>query len=58
MVKGSAKKYPGTTAAISAPEPVMFLLHSALSEVTDGHESVHHILSLSQKDETMSHSLP
>lgn len=58
MVKGTAKKYPGTSAAFSAPEPVKFVLPSALSEVTDGHESVHHILSLSQKDEIMSHSLP
>lgn len=31
MVKGTAKKYPGTSAAISAPKPVMLLLHSALS---------------------------
>lgn len=44
MVKGTAK-YPGTSAVISAPEPVMFLLHSAFSDVTEKHESAHHILS-------------
>lgn len=58
MVKGTAKNSPSTSAAISAPEHVMFLLGSAPSEVTGEHESVHHILSFSQKDEIISHSLP